>query len=58
MPAIRLYKLLGYNQRTSFTVDSYLDLLENAEIGDIHLKVIDGIIPVGYAVINKKKEAV
>ncbi|MBQ5315432.1 MAG: methyltransferase domain-containing protein [Oscillospiraceae bacterium] len=58
MPAIRLYKLLGYNQRTSFTVDSYLDLLENAEIGDIHLKVIDGVIPVGYAVINKKKEAV
>ena len=58
MPMIKLYKLLGYNQRTSFTVDSYLDLLENAEIGDIHLKVIDGVIPVGYAVINKKKEAI
>lgn len=55
-PAIRLYKLFGYRQETSFTAESYLEMLENCEIGDIHLKVIDGLVPVAFAVINKKKE--
>lgn len=56
MPLIRLYKLLGYNQETNFTAESYISMLESTEIGDIHLKVIDGFVPVAYAVINKKKE--
>ncbi len=58
MRAIKIYKLFGYRQETSFTAESYLAMLENAEIGDIHLKVIDGIVPVGFAVINKKKEEI
>ena len=59
MTMIRLYKLLGFDPKANYSADSYYELLRNSieESGvsaRLRMRVISGLVPNAYAVIEKR----
>ena len=55
-PLLKLYRLLGFNQKSEFTYDSYGKMLCGCKLGRVKMKLIDGLMPCCYAVIEKGKD--
>lgn len=55
-PVLKLYRLLGFRQSNEFNYESYKKMLMSCGLGRIRLKMklINGLIPCCYAVIEKK----
>ena len=54
MGIIKLYGLFGFDPASHYTPDSYLQMLKGCNTGcRVRMKVIDGLIPLAYAVIYK-----
>lgn len=53
---VDIYKKVGFKPEHNFTVDSYVEMLASSVNGDIRFKYIDGVIPIGFAVIRKEAE--
>jgi len=55
-PILKLYTLLGFRQSSEFNYESYKRMLMTCGLGRIKLrmKLIDGLMPCCYAVIEKK----
>lgn len=51
---IRLYKLVGFNPSTHYSREDYLNMLEGCNCGRVKLTMINGIMPVGFAVMKKE----
>ncbi len=51
---LKLYKMLGFNPSTDFTYETYGKMLAECGLGKVKLKMIKGMIPCCYAVIEKK----
>ena len=50
---LRIYKKLGYNASENYSPETYRKMLKNCGVGKVKTKLIDGIIPCCYAVIEK-----
>lgn len=55
-PLLKLYSLLGFRQTYEFNYEDYGKMLMSCGLGEIKLKMklIDGLMPCCYAVIEKK----
>lgn len=51
---IKVYKLLGFNPKSSYNKDEYINMLKSCNAGDFRIKFIKGKISVGLAVFIKK----
>ncbi|MGN0608469.1 MAG: class I SAM-dependent methyltransferase [Oscillospiraceae bacterium] len=57
MTTIKLYRLLGFKPAEHYTPESYFEMLKRCtDGGKLRMKVIKGLIPSAYAVIEKPKE--
>lgn len=50
---IKLYKLLGFKPAADYLPEEYRKMLKNCGLGRVRTKLIDGIVPCCYAVIEK-----
>lgn len=50
---LKIYEKLGYNASASYSPETYKEMLKSCGIGKLRTKLIDGIIPCCYAVIEK-----
>lgn len=50
---IEVYKLIGFNPSTNYTPKTYREMLNNAGVGEVKTRLIKGMIPCCYAVIQK-----
>lgn len=56
-PFIRLYRLLGFSPAAQYTPQSYFEMLKGCRSGGrLKMRVIDGLLPLSYAVIEKKQD--
>lgn len=51
---IKAYKFLGFNPKSSYNKDEYINMLKACNAGDFRMKFIKGKIPVGLAVFCKQ----
>lgn len=51
-PLIKIYTLLGYRAFSSYTVGSYLKMLESCSCGRVKVTKINGLIPVAFGVLK------
>lgn len=51
---IGLYKLVGFRVSTSYTPESYFEMLKSCGLGQVKMKIIRGKLPCGFAVIEKR----
>lgn len=51
-PLIKIYTLLGYRAFSSYTVESYLKMLESCGCGRVKVTKINGLIPVAFGVLK------
>lgn len=51
---IGLYKLVGFRLSTSYTPESYFEMLKSCGLGRVKMKIIRGKLPCGFAVIEKR----
>lgn len=51
---LKLYKTLGFNPTSNYTPETYGIMLAKCRLGKVKMKVINGIIPCCYAIIEKK----
>ena len=50
---LKIYAKLGYNASASYSPEEYKQMLKSCGVGRLRTKVIDGLIPCCYAVIEK-----
>lgn len=50
---IEVYKLIGFTPSTNYTPKTYREMLNNAGVGEVKTRLIKGMIPCCYAVIQK-----
>lgn len=51
---LKLYRILGFNPSTEYTPEAYVDMLLKCGFGKVKMKMIRGMLPNCYAVIEKK----
>lgn len=52
---IGLYRRLGFNPSAQYTPQTYFDMLKGCKTGEkLKMRVIDGLLPLSYAVIEKR----
>lgn len=50
---LKIYEKLGYDASASYSPETYKEMLKSCGIGRLRTKLIDGVIPCCYAVIEK-----
>ena len=50
---LKIYAKLGYDASASYSLETYKEMLKSCGVGKLRTKVIDGVIPCCYAVIEK-----
>lgn len=54
MTAIKLYRLFGFNPAAHYNADTYFEMLKSCKTGGrLRMRVISGLIPCAFAVIEK-----
>ena len=51
---LKLYKMLGFNPSVNYTYETYGKMLTKCSLGKVRMKMIYGLLPCCYAVIEKK----
>ena len=50
---LKIYAKLGYDASASYSLETYREMLKSCGVGRLRTKLIDGVIPCCYAVIEK-----
>lgn len=54
-PLIKIYTLLGYRAFSSYTAESYTEMLESCGCGKVKVTEINGLVPVAFGVLKVRK---
>ena len=50
---LKIYEKLGYDASARYSLETYREMLKSCGVGRLRTKLIDGVIPCCYAVIEK-----